>query len=329
MKLYFDQPALLWQEGFPIGNGRLGAVVYGDGKHKILQINEDTNWSGYPARTQKGFTPEELAEVKALVRQKRYAEAMHRIEKRTMEAEDVQMYLPFGDLLLEMDQTGITEYRRELDLETAVVKETYRQDGAVFVHSCFISAPAQVLVYHIEAEKPFDIKLSADGFYLNRKEYDKNGFRLYGQCPGRNNVTVGGTDNRKAVSISDDPAKKGMTYQGRGTLLTEHGIVNTDETGIFCREITALTLVFSARSSYNGLDKHPYLEGVDPSIALNEDLKAANAAYEVLLAEHIRDHQRYFSRVSFKLKESGREEMDLGKRLALFAQDGEPCTAAV
>ena len=103
MKLIYNQPAAFWQEGFPVGNGRLGAVIHADGKRRILQINEDTLWSGYPAYTQKGYTPEDLAQVKTLVRQGKYIEATRFIDGLVQKAEDVQMYLPFGDLLVEME----------------------------------------------------------------------------------------------------------------------------------------------------------------------------------------------------------------------------------
>jgi len=321
MKLIYNQPAAFWQEGFPIGNGRLGAVVHADGKRRILQINEDTLWSGYPAYTQKGHTPEDLARVKALVRQGKYVEATRFIDGLVQQAEDVQMYLPFGDLLVEMEQKDITDYKRELDLETAVATETYKSDGAQFVHSSFISAPAQLLVYHIRAERPFTVKLSADGFYLFKKEYHEDGFALYGQLPGRNDIVVGKPDFEKAVYISEQPEEKGMTYQGWGNIAVDGGTVSADETGILCSDITELTLYFSVRSSFNGMKKHPYLEGADPAEKLSEDLKAAAFDYDALLAEHIADYQNYFSRVSFTLEKSDREEMDLSERLALFEKD--------
>ncbi|MBQ8640544.1 MAG: glycoside hydrolase family 95 protein [Lachnospiraceae bacterium] len=353
MKLIFNKPATVWQEGFPVGNGRLGAMVYGDGEKRILQINEDTLWSGYPADTQKGFTPQELKETKKLVRERRYAEAMHYLEERMLVTEDVQMYLPFGNLNVQMQQNEMCDYRRELDLETAVAKETYRCKDACYTHTCFISAPAQVMIYRIEAEEDFSVKIGADGQFLNRQEYREDGFTLWGQCPGRSGAVKSRPDREKIIHMSDKPEENGALYQGWGRIfaetkdnacrqavnseldgsadrsgeaevLSENGkpaVCTVSADGIAYQGICSLTLVFAVRSSFNGFAKHPVLEGVDPAAALAEDMKQAVRPVEELLCEHIRDYQSYYSRVQFELGTSGKEEMDLQERLAQFAKD--------
>ncbi len=329
MQLIFKTAADVWQEGFPVGNGRLGAMVYGDVKNRILQINEDTLWSGYPVKSQKGCALKELETVKKLVKNRQYADAMHLLEAQMKSTEDGQMYVPFGSLKLEFPAENIRDYVRKLNLETAVTEESYISDGIRFTHTCFVSAPAQMLVYRIQAGQKFSMKLGAEGVYLTGQKYENDRFVLYGQCPGRTGMTKGGEKDFSTLRSSENPQEKGMHYQGWGRILTDGGITEASAEGIACREVTDVTIFFAVRSSFHGVDKHPFLDGVNPEIALQNDLKAAEIPYETLRKEHIKDYQKYFSRVSLELEPSGREELDLRKRLELFAQDGKDQSLAV
>ena len=91
MKIVFHQPAVYWEEGFPLGNGRLGAVMYGGCEKEVLKLNEDTLWSGYPVKSQRGMSAEAKARAGALAREGKPAQAMEILEKKLWEAEDVQM----------------------------------------------------------------------------------------------------------------------------------------------------------------------------------------------------------------------------------------------
>ena len=127
--LKFTSPASIWQEAFPIGNGRLGAFVYGGTDRELLRINEDTLWSGYPGDDQTGMTKEAIDQARELAKQGRYREADALLQKSNKGAQDVQIYEPFGDLVLTFEkERKITAYERRLDLDTACVNVTYR-DG--------------------------------------------------------------------------------------------------------------------------------------------------------------------------------------------------------
>lgn len=169
MELYYKNPAKCWLEGFPLGNGRMGAVIHGALDHEVLQLNEDTLWSGSPYSGQTGLSPEVVNQARELARAGKYEEAKLVMEKKLEEAEDVQVYLPFGDLLLDFvednydadggtvagaspdSDTAVTDYERHLDLDRAVASECYVRNGAKFTRTCFISAPAQGLVYQINS----------------------------------------------------------------------------------------------------------------------------------------------------------------------------------
>ncbi len=322
MNVVFKQPGIFWQEGFPLGNGRLGAVILGGCEKEVIQLNEDTLTSGYPVKEQKGFSPEDLKKAKELAKNREYDEAMRVIEKAMLSTEDVQLYQPAGDVELEfLGERTIQNYRRKLDLNEAVARVTYEASGVAYCHTCFVSAPANGLVYKISADEPFSLKISANGYFVQKCEYNADTFVMYGQCPGRSGFTAGGTPADAKPVMSDIPKEKGMIYKGIGKIKTTGGQVKEKEDGIYCLGVTSVILFLAIRSSYNGFNKHPYTEGVNPDIALEKDCKNANRDFADLLVEHIKDYQQYFHRVSFSLLPSGREDMDMRERLELFEKD--------
>ena len=111
MKLYYDQPARNWHESLPLGNGRLGATVYGGTKKETLALNEDTLWSGYPEKTQKELPEGYLVKVRELTEKREYQKALEYLENCFKTSEDVQMYIPFGNLCMEMleEEEGPTD----------------------------------------------------------------------------------------------------------------------------------------------------------------------------------------------------------------------------
>lgn len=122
MKLYYDHPAKNWHESLPLGNGRLGACIYGGTKKEIVALNEDTLWSGYPKKTQKKLPKGYIEKVRNFIKNREYDKATKYVEECYQTSEDVQMYLPFGNLCMEMiSEENISEYHRELCLDTAEV----------------------------------------------------------------------------------------------------------------------------------------------------------------------------------------------------------------
>ena len=219
-KQVFHRPAANWHEGFPIGSGRMGAVVCGDPKREVLAVNEDTLWSGYPGETWPGFSREASAKAAELCRLGRNREAMELLEAEGREAGDVQMYAPFGNVILEFQgERPVEGYRRELDLGDAVVRAAYTHNGRQYRHAVFCSAADQALVYRVEAGEPFSLRITAEDGFLRRTEYTPKGFMAQGECPGRNSFSV--TQGRGVLSFSDKPEERGMRYAGLGQVDTD------------------------------------------------------------------------------------------------------------
>ena len=147
--LWYDKPAEKWTDALPIGNGSLGAMVFGGLAEDRLQLNEDTLWSGYPKEWNNPEAKNQLAEVRRLVLEQRdYVGADAACTK--MQGPYNQSYLPLADVRLRFEDTsGATDYKRELDLDTAIAKVSYKLHEAEFVREVFVSVPDKVIVVRL------------------------------------------------------------------------------------------------------------------------------------------------------------------------------------
>lgn len=323
MKLIFKTPARGWHESLILGNGRIGGAVYGGTKRERISLNEDTLWSGYPVQTQKEMPKGYLEKIRELTMAKDYVRAMEETESVLGESEDTQMYVPFGDLCLEIDgDEEITEYHRELDLETAEVIVRYKNFGSRIEKRCLVSEPDQVLIYRIKSEQPLTVRIWTEGGYLIGSRLDDGVLKSFGRCPGRNSFTKSEAGGEKAVpTLSERPKEMGMRYEGWGKAVTKDGWMEEMPEGMVVRNAREVTLYYAIRSSFAGYDKHPELEGCDPSICLKKDL-CCDASYERIRERHLEEYQPYYNRVSLELKGEVSEELDLKKRL-LDVQGGK------
>lgn len=315
MKMYYRQPASNWHEGLPLGNGRIGAIVFGGTKTEKIALNEDTLWAGYPEKTQKTMPAGYQEQIIELTRQKRYDDATKLTEELLGESTDSQMYVPFGNLFLEMaEEEVITEYERELNLETAEINIRYKNHGSQVEKRCLISEPYQVLVYEIEAEKPFSMKIWAEGGYLNHFDGSTGVLKVSGRCPGRSNLTKIGTGEESSL-FSDVPSQQGARFEGAGIINYCDGEIQAGESSIMVCNATKLTLYFGIRSSFAGFDKHPELEGNDEKELLQKDMACYKLSYDEIRQSHLEEYQKYFNRMSFSLGDQKPEKQDLIERL--------------
>src|SRR5882757_1639966 len=164
LKLWYDKPAgAVWEAALPLGNGRLAAMVYGNPEKELLKLNEATIWSGSPSRNDPKDALTALPDIRKLIFEGNYAEASKlAAEKIRSNKNNGMKYQPAGDLMLDFPgHDRFEHYYRELNLETAVAKTTYMVDGIHFTRTVFISAPAQVIVVRITADKPAGISFTA------------------------------------------------------------------------------------------------------------------------------------------------------------------------
>ena len=156
--LWYSKPAENWSAALPIGNGRLGAMVYGGIEKERIQLNEDTLWSGGPHSYDNPEAYSHLAEVRALLNAEKYAQAEDLAQKMMGVPIHQAAYQPFGDLHLEFpDHAEASDYRRELDLAKAIATVTYRIGDAEFTRKTFASHPDQAIVIRLECSQPGQI----------------------------------------------------------------------------------------------------------------------------------------------------------------------------
>lgn len=151
-KLWYEKPASRWEEALPIGNGRLGGMVFGRPYEERIQLNEDTLWSGYPRESVRRDAKRHLKEARALIFAGHYTEAERLIESRML-SRDTDAYLPLGDAYFRLDRTDeVQKYVRELDLDTGIATTRFHSGNLRFVREVFVSAPDQVWVVRLRSE---------------------------------------------------------------------------------------------------------------------------------------------------------------------------------
>lgn len=155
LQLWYQKPATCWEEALPLGNGRLGAMVWSGVDHETLSLNEDSLWSGYPKCADIPGAVEYYKQAQQLAREKKYSEAQELLEDMFL-SDYTQSYLPLADLKLELEhpQGDVENYRRSLSLEDAISRLTYTIGGTTYTREAFVSAPDQAIVLRIQADKP-------------------------------------------------------------------------------------------------------------------------------------------------------------------------------
>lgn len=294
LKLWYRQEAKTWSEALPVGNGRLGAMVFGRVSHEIVQLNEDTLWSGNPNKQDNLRAKELLPEVRHRLFEGHYAEAND--IARQMQGPNAQAYQPLGNLYLDFgDEFSPTHYQRELDLNRAVVTTRYTVKGATITREIFSSFLDQVIVMRISADQAGAIHFKAhvDTPHPHATTIEKTTFILTGKVPSSCEPI-----NRNVA----DPVIYGedaIRFEYRVRVVAEGGTISQHDQTLEVTSATTVTLLITAATSFNGFDQPPEK---DPSPRTIADLEAAaSQPYAALLERHIADYQALFGRVTLKL----------------------------
>ena len=172
MVLWYRQPAQRWPDGLPLGNGLMGAVVFGGVSHERIALNESTFWSGRPHDYNDPEALKYFPRIRDLVFAGKFREAEKMVDEHFYGVPAAQQaYQPLGDLLLSFEGTGEAgDYRRELDMQTGIAKVTYRIGDALFTREVFVSYPDRVMVVRVSADKPGRVSVQAEfkSPYLDR-----------------------------------------------------------------------------------------------------------------------------------------------------------------
>ncbi|XP_062024844.1 alpha-L-fucosidase 2 [Rosa rugosa] len=303
LKVTFGGPAKFWTDAIPIGNGRLGAMVWGGVPSETLQLNEDTLWTGTPGNYTNPNAPQALTEVRKLVDDGKYVEATEAAVKLSGDPSDVYQLL--GDINLEFDDSHLKyaeeTYSRELDLDTATARIKYSVGDVEYTREHFASNPDQVIVTKISASKSgslsFTVSLDSKmhhGSHLN----GKNQIILEGSCPGR----------RIAPKYNDNPEGIQFTAVLDLQISGDKGVIHAlDDKKFRVEEADWAVLLLVASSSFKDAFTKPSDSKRNPT---SESLTALNSirnlSYSDLYAHHLDDYQNLFHRVSLQLSKSSK-----------------------
>ncbi len=326
MKLWYLKPAREWTEALPVGNGRLGAMVFGGVKTERLQLNEDTLWSGEPKDWNNPRSRELLPEVRRLIFEGRYKEADELC--KDMQGPYTQSYLPMGNLYLDFDiEAEPQEYYREFDLDRAVATVRYKSADAVFTREVFSSFPDQVIVLRLTCDKLRRISFTArmDSQLRHRTEAaGPDHLVLKGKCPKHVEPSYRGI---MRDDVLYDPAEggEGMTFQVHLKAVTEGGKVTAGHRRLRVDGADSVTLFVSAATSFNGFDKSPSRQGKGPSVeALKYLTTAVGKSFEQLLEAHVKDHQRLFRRAELDLGTTDIAKRPTDERISSYGAGRDP-----
>jgi alpha-L-fucosidase 2 len=308
LSLWYRQPAKAWTEALPIGNGRLGAMIFGGVAEERLQLNEDTLWAGGPYDPVNPTAKTALPEVRRLVFESKFREANRLISAQVMAKPLRQMpYQTVGSLLLRFpDAAAVKNYRRELNLDTAVARVSYDVGGATFVRESFASPVDQVIVQRLSASRGGQISFTA---------------RM--QTPQKATTTVdqGNTLVLQGVNGDADGIKGALKFQARVRLVTDGGEMTATGDEISVRNANSALLFIAAATSFKRFDD---VSGDPDSIATSQIAAAARKDYEAVLKPHIDAHQNLFHRVSLDLGDSENAALPTDERIKAFPQSNDP-----
>jgi alpha-L-fucosidase 2 len=304
MRLWYEKPAAVWVEALPVGNGRLGAMVFGDPRSERLALNEDTLWSGGPTSWNNPEAQSWLPKVREAVFAGHYAEADALCKK--MQGPYNQSYQPLGDLLLEVELPGAVEsYRRELDLDRAIATTTFRSGEASYTREVFASFPDQVIVARLSADRPgrvsFTARLSSPLRHAAASE-GEHAIAMRGRAPSHVDPSYL-RDTKDPVRYDEAEGAEGMRFTTIVRALVSGGTVRTTPEGrLEVRGANEAVLLLSAGTSFHEFDKSPAREGVDPNTVARRSLAAAaSKPFAALRDAHVADHARLFRRVRLEL----------------------------
>ncbi len=303
-RLWYDAPATTWLEALPLGNSRMGAMIYGGVQEDEIQLNEETFWSGGPHDNNSTMSKYYLSQVRSLIFQGREDEAQKIVNRRFIVGPHGMKYLTLGSLKILNDSLGeITDYERELNLVDATAEVTFRTDNALFTRKAFASMADSIIVVRFKAGPPARMS-----FFLDHQcDYDYE------------TVVDGDTLIAIIEGVDHEGIVSKLTAQCRTEIACDGEVSTREIDGRQCIRVdgaTEVTLYISAATNY--VNYHD-VSG-DPAAKNARRLAAARRhSYDDLLARHIANYQSLYNRVKLDLgSHTGNYELATDARLASF-----------
>lgn len=313
LKLWYDQAATKWVEALPVGNGRLGAMVYGDPLQEIIQLNENTVWAGSPNRNDNPLALEALPEIRKLIFEGKYKEAQDLANSHIISKSSHGMpYQTVGNLKINYDHPGdISEYYRDLNISNATANSTFKVGDIKYKTTVFSSNPDQILIYEITADKPGAISFSAT---MDR--------------PENAGVSTRGNDllllSGKTADFEGVEGK--VKFHAFAKIVNKGGEISSESDHIKVDKADEVVIFISIASNF--ID-YQDISGDSEKKALEYLQNAQSKDPDQILVDHVKDYKKYFDRVSLDLGKTEAADLPTDKRIEQFAEGDDPDLAAL
>jgi alpha-L-fucosidase 2 len=315
--LWYDQAAADWNQALPVGNGRMGAMVFGNPDKERIQLNEDSMWAGELKDVKLAIgTPADLAAVRKLIDEDKLEEADREIVKRFSRDAVVRSHQTLGDLYFEWNNTAkpLTEYRRQLDLETGIATTTWKRGETTFTQEVFCSNPDEALFIKLTADGPnpldFDIKLD--------RPLDQGVKTHKVKASGRDSVKslfMSGQVTQEQGMLQGKPVKgmKGVRFAVNLDAVAHGGTISISNQQMQVEGAKAVYLQLTARTDFGGRNIDLTADG---SQSLPEN-------FDALRGRHIEDHAKLYNRCRLDLSPSPKlARLPTDQRLARLRKEG-------
>jgi alpha-L-fucosidase 2 len=320
--LWYRNPAAQWIEALPVGNGRLGAMVFGRPGEERIQFNEDTRWSGGPYEPVVENGAGSLAEIRRLIFAGDFRKAHKLFGRRLMGSPiEQQKYQSFGDLIIDSGEAAVTNYRRQLDLDTAIATTRFTRDGVTHTREVFVSPVDQVIVVRLTADRPGCVSFNAQLRGIRNTSHSNYGNDVF-------TMDGHGDDGLILKGKSADylGIEGRLRYEAQLRARTKGGALRVADDWLFVSGADEATLFLAAATNFENYHK----VGADPHERVEKTLgMIKERSNEMILGDHVKEHQRLFRRLGVDFGQGPASMLPTDERLTRSDLKDDPALAAL
>lgn len=311
LKLWYNKPAGdTWENGLPLGNGQLGAMVYGNVEKETIQLNEHTVWSGSPNRNDNPDALSSLAEIRQLIFDGKRKEAEQLADRVIITKKSHgQMFEPVGSFHLEFNgHRNYTNYYRELDIEKAIAKTSYVVGAVTYTREVLTSFRDRVIIIFLTASKPKSISFKATFSTPQPKSKITT-------TPTRE-LTIAGT------TIDHEGVEGKVKFKGIVRIKLKQGTLSSnDSSALIVKDATSVTIYISMATNFTN---YKDISGNENSRAIAHLDQAYSKPFTTIVKEHVKAYQKYFNRVKLDLGSTKDSNLPTDERLKNFSSSNDP-----
>ncbi len=317
LKLWYKQPANYFEEALALGNGKIGATVYGGTKTDLIHLNDITLWSGGPVdpyMNPKAY--EYFPKVRELLLKENYKAADSLVRK--IQGKFSESYAPLGNLYIDFNHEQAQNYVRELSLNNARAKVQYTVGNTTIKRHYFVSYPDNVIAIHLESSQAggLSFRLRFDSKLKFKTKSTLHHLHANGMAPVRADPNYVRKKDNPIVFIDG----KGTRFSADFLVQNYGGTVTQTDSTLNLTGATEATILVSLATSFNGFDKNPSTQGRNEEAIAQEIIQNASIIpYQELVARHERDYKKYFNRVKLNLGNS-KADLPTDERLRNYAK---------